>query len=84
MAKSHAGNPGAPEIDPCVPLKEQSQDWKDWKTGPLIRNTPLVPCRHGGGYICIDICIHIDIYIYISIYILSATLPPVRHVVECL
>ena len=43
--------PAIPGIDPCVPLKEQSQDWKDWKTGPMIRNTTLVPCRHGGGFV---------------------------------
>ena len=40
--------PGAPEIDPCVPLKdlqEQSQDpgMEGLYTGTLIRNTPLVP-----------------------------------------
>ena len=52
--------PGDPEIPgsyPCVPLKEQVQDWKDWKTGPMTRNTPLVP---GGGTVA-------DIYIYIYI-----------------
>ena len=27
--------PGAPESYPCVPLQEQSKDWKDWKTGPM-------------------------------------------------
>ena len=35
MAKGHAGNPGTFGNDPCVPLREQSQDWKDWKTGPM-------------------------------------------------
>ncbi len=34
---------------PVVPLKEQSQDWQ---TADLtyLRDTPLVPCGHGGGF----------------------------------
>ena len=50
-------DPEAPGSYPCVPSREQSQDWKDWKIGPMTRNTPLVPCRHGGGSIGVLRCI---------------------------
>ena len=53
-----------PALAPCGPLKELKNIPK-WQLVPsfLLRNTPLVPCRHGGGLLCSDIIICLDSYV---------------------